>query len=176
MPHSRAAQTAGLVALAIVAACGPAPDLPGSPPPSVASTPGLPVESGEAQPQESPWGPLAVVPPQDGSDSARNEGTLEITRDCVVLNAAGGPVLLMWPADRTTWVAEQEIVQFRDLDGGIEAAADGDFVIVGGSGDNNEERGTTTEQWLAQTPWVQLPSEACPLEERWWVGSLETNR
>lgn len=52
------------------------------------------------------WGPLAVVPPQDGADTARTEGTLRITDTCVFLDGPGGPVLLVWPADRTSWYAQ----------------------------------------------------------------------
>jgi hypothetical protein len=173
---SRAARAVALVALAIVAACGPVPDMQESPVRSVASTPELPIESGEAQPSERLWGPLAVVPPQGGSDSARTEGVLEITASCVVLNAAGGPVLILWPADRTAWTAEQQSVEFTNPDGVVATAGDGAVVVLGGSGDSNDETGTTTEAWLARTPWVVPPHDTCPLEERWWVGSLEMDR
>jgi len=43
------------------------------------------------------WGPLAVVPPQDGADTARTEGTLRIADACVFLDQPGGPSLLVWP-------------------------------------------------------------------------------
>lgn len=49
------------------------------------------------------WGPLAVVAPQDGADSARTEGVLSVTSACVLLVANRGPILLVWPSDRTTW-------------------------------------------------------------------------
>lgn len=52
-------------------------------------------------------------------------------------------------------------------------AEDGSLVVVGGSGDSFEESGRTVEEWLFETPWVQPPDEGCPLDRRWWVGSLE---
>ncbi len=126
----------------------------------------------ESPPSGSSWGPLAVVPPQGGADTARNEGTLRITEACVVLVTRGGPVLLVWPADRTTWNAEERSIAFANYDGSTVTPSDGAYVVVGGSGDSNEESGMTTEAWLARTPWVARPSASCPLEARWWVGAL----
>lgn len=117
------------------------------------------------------WGPLAVVPAQDGSDAARTEGTLRIVDGCVVLVTGVGAVLLLWPADRTTWDPRGTIT-FTAPDGTATVVTDGDHVAVGGSGDSNAERGITSEQWLAETPWVQRPDPSCPLESRWWVGAL----
>ena len=129
----------------------------------------VPIESPSSG---SRWGALAVVPPQGGADTARNEGTLRITETCVVLVTRGGPVLLVWPADRTTWNAEERSVAFANYDGSAVTASDGAYVVVGGSGDSNDESGTTTEAWLARTPWVARPAASCPLEARWWVGAL----
>jgi hypothetical protein len=69
---------------------------------------------------------------------------------------------------------DTQVVAFTNPGGEVAAAGDGASVVVGGSGDSNEESGTSTEDWIARTPWVAPPDEACPLEVRWWVGSLET--
>ncbi|MBA2720450.1 MAG: hypothetical protein H0U52_14600 [Chloroflexi bacterium] len=118
------------------------------------------------------WGPLAIVPPQDGTDSARTEGTLRITDTCVFLATAGGDDLLVWPADRTTWNPKARTVTFANSDGRTVSAGDGTPVVMGGGGDSNRESGSTTEAWMARTPWVARPSVSCPLESRWWVGAL----
>lgn len=118
------------------------------------------------------WGPLAVVPPQDGADTARTEGTLRITDTCVFLDGPGGSSLLVWPADRTNWNAQTRTIAFSNFDGSTVSAGDGTAVVLGGSGDSMDESGTTTEAWLARTPWVTRPADSCPLESRWWVGAL----
>lgn len=118
------------------------------------------------------WGPLAVVPPQDGADTARTEGTLRITDACAFLVTPAGPSLLIWPADRTTWNARTRAVSFANFNGRTVSAGDGTPVVLGGSGDSSDESGITTEEWLAQTPWVARPADSCPLDSRWWVGAL----
>lgn len=123
-------------------------------------------------PSSGGWGPLAVVPPQDGADTARTEGTLRITDTCVFLATSGGDVLLVWPADRTTWNAQARTISFANFDGSSVGAGDGTPVVLGGSGDSNEDSGTTTEAWMARTPWVARPADSCPVESRWWVGAL----
>lgn len=170
MKRDRIVLVAGLVAIA--AACAPVVDPSGSP-----TRPASAVVSSQIAPTTAPtaadtWGPLAVVPPQGGSDGARAEGILTVTESCVVIVTAGEPTLLLWPADRSVWDADQQVVRFTNIDGSTVAAGDGSPVFVGGSGDNNEEFGSTTQEWLASTTWVKPPGEACPLEERWWVGAL----
>ena len=118
------------------------------------------------------WGPLAVVPPQEGADTARTEGTLRITDACVFLDTPGGRSLLVWPADRTTWDAQASTITFTNFDGSTVSAGDGTAVILGGSGDSSEESGTTSQEWLARTPWVAAPAASCPFESSWWVGAL----
>lgn len=169
---------AGLIVAIVAAGCGglvesTTPVLPGTSR-SPAPTPNL---TARAAPSESPssagvWGPLAVVPPQDGADTARTEGTLRITGTCVFLVERGGPVVLIWPADRTTWNVESRTITFANFDGSTVSAGDGTRVVLGGSGDSNEEAGTTTEDWLARMTWVAPPDAACPLDARWWVGGL----
>jgi len=138
--------------------------------PAASSTPF--VVPSESPSSDSGWGPIAIVPPQSGADSARNEGTLRITETCVVLVTRGGPVLLIWPADRTTWNAEERSITFANYDGTTVTAGDGADVVVGGSGDSEGDGGMTSEAWLARTPWVARPAVSCPLEARWWVGAL----
>jgi hypothetical protein len=113
-----------------------------------------------------------VVPPQDGTDTARTEGTLRITETCVVLITNGGAMVLVWPADRTTWNAGQGAIAFANDDGSTMTAGDGDYVVLGGSADSFEDGGVTPQEWLVQTPWVQAPDPTCPLDTRWWVGAL----
>jgi hypothetical protein len=118
------------------------------------------------------WGPLAVVPPQEGADTARAEGTLRITDACAFLDAPGGRSLLVWPADRTTWDAQASTITFTNFDGSTMSAGNGTAVVLGGSGDTSEEGGTTSQEWLARTPWVAAPAASCPVESWWWVGAL----
>jgi hypothetical protein len=118
------------------------------------------------------WGPLAVVPPQDGSDTARTEGTLRITDACVFLVTPDGPTMLVWPADRTIWDAQVSSITFTNFDGSTVSAGDGTAVVLGGSGDSSDESGTTSQEWLAATPWVAPPAASCPVESWWWVGAL----
>lgn len=144
-----------------------------SPTPSVAiATSTSLVVPGASPSSGGAWGPLAVVPPQEGTDTARTEGTLRITDACVFLVTTGGPVLLLWPADHTSWNSQTRTISFANFDGSAFRAGDGTRVVAGGSGDRNSDSGTTTEAWLARTPWVARPDASCPLESRWWVGAL----
>jgi hypothetical protein len=166
----RTGGTLWLVLLATaLAACQPSPL-----PPTLSSVPASPssLQPGATPSREAAWGPLAVVPPQDGTDTARGEGTLRITEACVFLVTTGGPELLVWPADRTTWNAQARTITFANFDGSTVSVGDGMRVVVGGGGDSNEESGATTATWLARTQWVQPPALSCPLDRRWWVGAL----
>lgn len=116
-----------LVAAAIlVAACSPneptaTPNLdPSAPSADVSALPG------------DVWGPLAVIPPQDGADTARTEGRLRITNTCVFLESPGGVMLLFWPSDRTAWAPEPPTITFANFDGSIVTVRDGDDVVLGG--------------------------------------------
>lgn len=122
------------------------------------------------------WGPLAVYPPQDGADDARNEGTLRITDTCVTLERLGEVTLLTWPADRTTWDEASRTITFENFDGTIVTVADGDVVVVGGSGSGGEsegEPGMSAEEWIESREWVAPPARSCPLDQRWGVGAIE---
>ena len=168
------------IALILSACSGSVPtaaDRPGSTNPGVSqATANDPVPTPSDAPPTSgsdgDWGPLAVVPPQDGADTARTEGTLRVTDDCVFLATPGGLVLLVWPADRTAWNVPARTITFSNYDGSTVTAADRTPVVLGGSGASDEDGGDTAEVWLARTPWVARPAASCPLDSRWWVGAL----
>jgi hypothetical protein len=122
------------------------------------------------------WGPLAVIPPQDGTDLARNEGTLRITEACVYLEDPGGDLwLLTWPADRTTWSEESRSITFENFaafDGTIVTVGDGDPVVLGGGTGAEEKSG---EEWVRGVDWVAPPAPSCLLDRRFHVGVVEAN-
>jgi hypothetical protein len=119
------------------------------------------------------WGPLAVFPPQDGADTARTEGTLRISDRCVTLERAGEVQLLTWPADRTSWDAETRAITFENFDGTVVTVADGDDVVLGGSGGTEAEGGLSGEEHVASVDWVAPPDPSCPLDPWWDVGAVE---
>jgi hypothetical protein len=118
------------------------------------------------------WGPLAVMPPQDGADTGRAQGTLLITDACVYLVFRGQKTLLFWPADRTRWNAEEHAILFSNFDGTMAAASDGDAVVVGGGGDSQAESGISGDVWASHMVWVAPPDPSCSAERRWGVGAL----
>ena len=123
------------------------------------------------------WGPLAVIPPQDGTDLARNEGTLRITDACVYLEDPGGDLwLLTWTADRTTWSEESRSITFENFaafDGTIVTVGDGDPVVLGGGGSSEAESGISGEEWVRRVDWVAPPAPSCSLDLRFHVGVVE---
>lgn len=143
---------------------------------SVASPASTPPSSEPSASSSIEWGPLAVYPPQDGADQARNEGTLRITDTCVTLERLGEVTLLTWPADRTTWDQATRAITFENFDGTVVTVADGDVVVVGGSGSGGESEGEpsmSAEEWIESREWVAPPARSCPLDERWGVGAIE---
>jgi len=117
------------------------------------------------------WGPLAVIPPQDGTDLARNEGTLRITDTCVYLESPGGELwLLFWPADRTRWSWDSRSITFENFDGSVVTVGDGDHVVLGGGGDSEAESGISADEWLRRMEWVEAPTSTCSLDRRFRVG------
>lgn len=188
MNSARQAPCRAIIALLLTVSalgCGPTPPSAAPSAPSVEPTVTTSLEPSAStstatlslSPQASsfttgPWGPLAVVPPQDGADTARNEGMLRITDTCVTLERLGEVTLLYWPADRTTWNEESRTITFRNFDGTIVTVEDGVDVVVGGSGDSEEERGLTGEKWVDSIDWVAPPAPSCPLVSRWAVGAV----
>lgn len=119
------------------------------------------------------WGPLAVRPPENGSDTARAEGTLRITNGCVYLDAAGRRTFLTWPADRTTWNGASQAITFENFHGTVVTVDDGDHVVLGGGGDSAAESGIAGEDWVSAADWVVPPAASCSLDSRWAVGAVE---
>ena len=139
-----------------------------SPAPSASSAeaPATPVD---------PWGPLAVRAPEDGTDTARNEGTLRITETCVYLEARGALTLLSWPSDRTTWSPGPQTITFENFDGTTVTVRDGDQLALGGSGGHagsGEPSDGSGEEWVGRLTWVVPPAASCSLEEWWSVGAV----
>jgi hypothetical protein len=124
-------------------------------------------------PAANAWGPLAVIPPQGGADAARTEGTLRITEGCVTLERLGEVTLLYWPADRTTWDEASRTITFENFDGSSGTVADGDEVVLGGSGGTETEGGVSGAEHVASVDWVAPPDPSCPLDPWWDVGALE---
>ena len=119
-----------------------------------------------------PWGPLSVVPGAGSGAEALIHGTLRMTDDCVFLDEQGNDVLLVWPADRTTWTPETGTVSFERTDGQPVPLTDGDEVTLAGGGSNVDEGGMETEDWVASLEWVSEPPPACVTDTRWSVGDL----
>lgn len=168
----RVASTAGrhssfvILAAALLGACQPV--APGSTVPHSGST-SEPVTS-----PRSAWGPLAVIPPQDGADTGRAEGTIFITDDCVYLVFRGQRTLLFWPADRTTWNEQARTITFSNFDGTVATASNGDAVVLGGGGDSETESGISGKDWTSKMIWVTPPGRSCSAERRWGVGAMKT--
>jgi hypothetical protein len=118
------------------------------------------------------WGPLAVIPPQNGSDGARTEGRLQVGDDCVLLESPTGESLLVWPADRTRWMPERRSIGFANTDGVIATVQDGSEVVLGGSGDGESEGGRTAEEWMLGIEWVVPPRGSCAFDRWWFVGDV----
>lgn len=117
------------------------------------------------------WGPLAVVPAPDAVGEAQTTGILRITESCVLLEHAGGELaLLIWPADRATWVTENGAILFTNLNNSTITLRDGDRVSLAGGGSSVAEGGISGAEFISQTEWVAPPSASCPSDVRWSVG------
>jgi len=130
--------------------------------PTVTASPAQPPGSTPAT-----WGPLAVRPPEDGSDTAALQGTLRITDSCVYLESAGELVFLTWLADRTTWDDVTRTITFVNFDGVVVTIGDGTHVELGGG---EAESDISAEEWINERDWVAPPDSSCELERRWGVG------
>lgn len=123
------------------------------------------------------WGPLAVLPPQDGMDTLRAEGSLRTTDTCVYLEAHGQVYLLFWHADQVTWNEGSRTITFENFpwndDGKIVTVSDGDRVVIGGSGGGDEEGGESSEEFVSRMDWVAPPASSCSLDPWWSVGAVQ---
>ncbi len=155
------------------ASASPAEASPSSVEPS-ASTVGASPLPAEASPSpEDPWGPLAVLPSQDGMDTLRAEGVLRITDSCVYLESSNvGQILLFWHADQATWNEDSRALSFRNLDGRVVILSNGDHVVVGGSGGGKGD-GESGEEFVTRMDWVAPPASSCMLDPWWSVGEVE---
>ena len=144
------------------------------PSPSAATRlPSVPPPSASA-PSPTAWGPLAVIPPQDGTDLVRLAGVLRITHACVLLDSPGRVVLLIWLADRTSWDPATRAITFVNFTGPTLTVRDGDRVVLGGSGSSaGVEGGLSNSAFLSAVQWVARPASSCPLGHRWLVGILD---
>ncbi|MGH9052685.1 MAG: hypothetical protein ACRDWX_06700 [Acidimicrobiia bacterium] len=121
---------------------------------------------------ERSWGPLAVEPLPEGSGAALIAGTLKVTEDCVILDEQGEDVLLVWPADRTSWNPESRTIAFETRDGQMVTLTDGDEVKFGGGGSSMEEDGLSAEAFVTSVKWVSQPQPSCVTDARWFVGDV----
>ena len=147
---------------------------------STTATPTVEPSSSPRDASDSPadtWGPLAVLPPQDGMDTLRAEGTLRITDACVYLGWPPGELtLLFWHADQVTWNEEARAITFENFDGSVVTVGDGDHVVLGGSGggsDSEAEGGISGEEFVRRMDWVAPPASSCSLDRWWGVGAVE---
>jgi hypothetical protein len=173
--------TAAALILVVVVAAGLWFGLPpGVGQPGVQASPSpLEPSASPLEPSASPvktWGPLAVRPPQDGTDMARNEGTLRITDTCVYLEDPGGDLwLLSWRANQATWSEQSRAITFENFwaDGSVVTVRDGDYVVLGGSGGGAAESGESGEEWVRRGDWVAPPAPSCALDRWFGVGIVE---
>lgn len=141
------------------------PSPPPTSPPPVATTPS-PVATSPSS--AGPWGPLAVLPPQDGTDLAALEGTLRIADGCVYLDSNGNRYDLAWHANQVTWSEETRSISFKNFEwnyeGAIVTLRDGDHVALGGGG--------LTVDDAEGVDWVADPG-ICTTEGWFTVGIVE---
>ena len=173
-----ATMTGAAILVIAIAAAGlwlgiPARESPFGAEASAAATASRPAATASPPAATATWGPLAVIPPQDGTDLAGVAGRVVITETCVVLDDDGAPILLFWPADRTRWDPQAKAITFENYDGsGPVTVRNGDSVTLGGGGDSEAESGVSGEEWVARMKWVVPPASSCPLDERWGVGAI----
>jgi hypothetical protein len=121
----------------------------------------------------SAWGPLAVIPPQGGGDTVRNQGTLLITDACVYLVWRGNRTFLFWPANRTRWNEETRAITYSNLDGTVVTVANRDDIVIGGGGSSTAHSGVSGREWASRMDWVAPPDPSCSAEVRFGVGEVE---
>lgn len=123
--------------------------------------------------EDPSWGPLAVVAPDSGGGDALIHGTVHMTDTCVLLNEQGDDVLLLWPADRTSWDAEKRRVIFdEDANGSTTTIGNGDKVSLGGGGSSVDEGGVPSDTFMDSVEWAASPNPSCVTDVRWAVGSV----
>lgn len=101
---------------------------------------------------------------------AQLEGTMRITGDCAFVESADFDLLLVWPADRTTWNPTEQSATLTSSDGTSVTWRDGDRVSMGGGASSPADDAMTGSDWVSQREWVAQPNLDCPLEHFWIVG------
>lgn len=115
------------------------------------------------------WGPLAVIPPQEGGGEARTEGTVRVTGSCLTVDGPQGETLPVWPKDRTSWDAGARGVEFVTGEGEVVDVRDGDRVVLTGTA----LEGGPGEDWASGRDWVARPAEECGTDRAWVVVDVE---
>lgn len=118
------------------------------------------------------WGPLAVV--EGSGDMARNEGSLGITDECVVLERGGERALLVWPADQVRWNAGDGTITFTTIHDGAVTLRSGDYLVLGGGGSSTDEDGLDGTAWADSIAWVNRPADSCLGDSRWFVTDVSS--
>ena len=100
-------------------------------------------------------------------------GRLSITEACVLLIAPpDDAILLVWPADRTSWDDEQRTIAFVNQDGSELSLRDGMSLRLGGGGWSEGESDLTAVEWLDQWTLVSRPDAQCIAPEAWIVAGV----
>lgn len=125
----------------------------------------------------SEYGPLAVVDGPPNGNEARTEGVLGIADDCVTLRLDDGSVtLLAWSADAVTWDGDARQIGVSNRDGERRWLADGQPVVLGGSGQSFvREPGAESisrAEWEGRFAWVMEPDPGCEFDEAWFDGGV----
>lgn len=121
----------------------------------------------------SAWGPLAVVR-TEADPAAIATGTIRFGGRCVTLVDEGGtPFLLVWPAARVTWLADEEAIGFTNRDGTEAIVWDGARVVLAGGAGTRDPGSSTVGGVLAGAEWLAAPDPSCPEEEYWLVSDVE---
>ena len=107
------------------------------------------------------WGPLAVVPGEPSGDRALIHGTLRITDECAMLYVQGDQLLLVWPAQATTWNADQRTITYTNRDGSTVELRDGTPVAFGGG---------ELPKAVNGIDWTSAPAPECMTETQWRVS------
>jgi hypothetical protein len=119
------------------------------------------------------WGPLAVMPPDDGADTAAAGGTLRVGIACVYLDWPGGMSLLLWPVEQTRWNEGSRTITFDNLDGNVVTVGDGAEVVLGGGSGGGGEGAESGPDFVDRVDWIAPPHPSCALDSWWGVGAVD---
>jgi hypothetical protein len=123
----------------------------------------------------STWGPIAAARGSAG-DLALTSGTLEITDRCTFLASGDRRMLLVWPAERTSWNPGTGVIRLTSLNGQTIDLRHGQQVALGGGGSSRAEDGLGADAWAASFDWVSRPAQECISDERWSITDVVLDR